>query len=224
MGTRSSWPDIPRGRPWCSPMPGHGNSGRPAAHDTMSAMTRPSRFWPRESRAQRMPASVQGFSRRGHMVRSRSTASSASIGRSCSSPAWATRPANAVPAAQGGRGRLFRGAGVAGVQRQFGPASREHDVLLDRGLAGIIDWIRTAQGVAAIVAAIFATMVAWRNRGLPRLVVSPEPAPISRRDQGARAAQPGHPAPGARPGLVAHQPARHTVAGDGSGGHRVKRR
>jgi hypothetical protein len=41
----------------------------------------------------------------------------------------------------------------------------------------MIDWIKTAQGVAAIVAAIFATMVAWWNLGLPRLVFSPE-API----------------------------------------------
>jgi hypothetical protein len=27
----------------------------------------------------------------------------------------------------------------------------------------MIDWIRTVQGIGAIVAAIFATMVAWRN-------------------------------------------------------------
>ena len=32
----------------------------------------------------------------------------------------------------------------------------------------MIDWIKTAQGVAAIVAAICATMVAWWNLGLPR--------------------------------------------------------
>jgi hypothetical protein len=38
----------------------------------------------------------------------------------------------------------------------------------------MIDWIKTAQGVAAIVAAIFATMVAWWNLALPRLVFSPE--------------------------------------------------
>jgi hypothetical protein len=38
----------------------------------------------------------------------------------------------------------------------------------------MIDWIKTAQGVAAIVAAIFATMVAWWNLGLPCLVFSPE--------------------------------------------------
>ena len=33
----------------------------------------------------------------------------------------------------------------------------------------MIDWIKTAQGVAAILAAIFATMVAWWNLGLPLL-------------------------------------------------------
>ena len=41
----------------------------------------------------------------------------------------------------------------------------------------MIDWIKTAQGVAAIMAAIFATMIAWLNLGLPGLVFSPE-API----------------------------------------------
>jgi hypothetical protein len=41
----------------------------------------------------------------------------------------------------------------------------------------MIDWIETAQGVAAIIAAVFASMVAWWNLGLPRLVFSPE-API----------------------------------------------
>jgi hypothetical protein len=45
----------------------------------------------------------------------------------------------------------------------------------------MIDWIKTAQMVAAIVAAIFATMVAWWNLRLPRLVVSPELAPIHAR-------------------------------------------
>ena len=40
--------------------------------------------------------------------------------------------------------------------------------------AGMIAWIKTAQRVAAIVAAIFATMLAWWNPGLPRLVPSPE--------------------------------------------------
>ena len=39
-----------------------------------------------------------------------------------------------------------------------------------RGRGGMIDWIKTAHGVTAIVAAMFATMVAWRNLGLPRLV------------------------------------------------------
>jgi hypothetical protein len=30
----------------------------------------------------------------------------------------------------------------------------------------MIDWIKTAQGVAALVAAVFATMVAWLNLNL----------------------------------------------------------
>ena len=34
----------------------------------------------------------------------------------------------------------------------------------------MIDGIKTAQGVAAIAAAIFGTMVAWWYLGLPRLV------------------------------------------------------
>jgi len=39
----------------------------------------------------------------------------------------------------------------------------------------MIDWIKTAQGVAAaILAALVATMVARWNLGLPRLVFSPE--------------------------------------------------
>ena len=45
----------------------------------------------------------------------------------------------------------------------------------------MIDWIKTAQGVAAIVAAIFATMVAWWNLGLPRVVFSPELATVQTR-------------------------------------------
>ena len=44
----------------------------------------------------------------------------------------------------------------------------------------MIDWIKTAQGLAAIIAALFASMVAWWNLGLPRLVFSPE-APIHTR-------------------------------------------
>jgi hypothetical protein len=36
------------------------------------------------------------------------------------------------------------------------------------------DWIKTAQRVAAIMAAISATMVAWWNVAVPRLVFSPE--------------------------------------------------
>jgi len=44
----------------------------------------------------------------------------------------------------------------------------------------MIDWIKTAHGLAAIVAAVFATMVAQWNLGLRRLVFSPE-APIHAR-------------------------------------------
>jgi hypothetical protein len=40
----------------------------------------------------------------------------------------------------------------------------------------MIDWIKTAHGVAAIVAGIFATIVAWWNLGLLRLAFSPEAA------------------------------------------------
>jgi hypothetical protein len=45
----------------------------------------------------------------------------------------------------------------------------------------MIDWIKTAQAVAAIVAVIFATMGVWWNLGLPRLVFLPELAPIHAR-------------------------------------------
>ena len=41
----------------------------------------------------------------------------------------------------------------------------------------MIDWIKTAQGGAAIIATLVATMAAWWNLGLPRAVFSPE-API----------------------------------------------
>jgi hypothetical protein len=41
----------------------------------------------------------------------------------------------------------------------------------------MIDWIKTAQAVGAILAALVAIMVAWWNLGLPRAVFSPE-API----------------------------------------------
>ena len=44
----------------------------------------------------------------------------------------------------------------------------------------MIDWIKTAHGLAAIVAVIFPTMVSWWNLGLPRLVFSPE-APMHAR-------------------------------------------
>ena len=44
----------------------------------------------------------------------------------------------------------------------------------------MIDWIKTAHGLAAIIAALFASMVAWWNPGLPGLVFSPE-APIHAR-------------------------------------------
>jgi hypothetical protein len=57
----------------------------------------------------------------------------------------------------------------------IGPAMH---VLLDPGPAGMIDWIRTVQGIAAIVAVIFATLVTWWNPGLPRLVFSPQQAPV----------------------------------------------
>jgi hypothetical protein len=42
------------------------------------------------------------------------------------------------------------------------------------------DWINTAQEMAAMVAAIVASMVAWWNLSLPRAVSSPE-APIHAR-------------------------------------------
>ena len=45
----------------------------------------------------------------------------------------------------------------------------------------MIDWIKTAQGVAAIVAAIVATMVAWWNFGLHTSCSNPELAPIHAR-------------------------------------------
>jgi hypothetical protein len=88
----------------------------------------------------------------------------------------------------------------------------------------MIDRIRTLQGVATIVAALFATMVAWWNLGLPRLVFSPEAARSagSPPDRSARAAQPRHPAPRARPGLVARQSARDALAGDGWGIRRAQ--
>jgi hypothetical protein len=63
--------------------------------------------------------------------------------------------------------------------------------------------------VAAIVAAIFATMVARWNLGLPRLVFSPELAPVHRRiealEQFNRDTR-----------LLAPTP-RHALAGDGCG-------
>ena len=37
----------------------------------------------------------------------------------------------------------------------------------------MIDWIKTAHGVAAIVAAVFATMVAWWNLGTGMVDVTP---------------------------------------------------
>jgi hypothetical protein len=45
----------------------------------------------------------------------------------------------------------------------------------------MIHWIKTTQGIAAIVAAIFATMVVWWNLGLPRVVFSLELPAIHRR-------------------------------------------
>jgi hypothetical protein len=46
------------------------------------------------------------------------------------------------------------------------------------GSRGTVAWVETAQGIAAIVAAVFPTMVAWWNPGLPRLVFSPQQAPV----------------------------------------------
>jgi hypothetical protein len=45
----------------------------------------------------------------------------------------------------------------------------------------MIDWTKTEQGLPAIVAAIFSTMVACWNLGMPRLVFPPELAPIDAR-------------------------------------------
>ena len=47
----------------------------------------------------------------------------------------------------------------------------------------MIDWIKTAQGVAAIVAAIFATMVAWWASACPASCSRPRQpeAPVHRR-------------------------------------------
>jgi hypothetical protein len=79
---------------------------------------------------------------------------------------------------------------------------------------GMIDWIKTAQGVAAIVAAISRL---WSPGGTSRpaarrvLALGADPRP----DRGARAAQPRHPAPGVRPSLLARQSARYAVAGEG---------
>jgi hypothetical protein len=39
----------------------------------------------------------------------------------------------------------------------------------------MLAWLKTAQGLAAIVAAIVATMLAWWNLGLPRLVFDVTP-------------------------------------------------
>jgi hypothetical protein len=78
----------------------------------------------------------------------------------------------------------------------------------------MIDWIKTAQRVAAIVAAIFATMVAWWSLGLPRLAFSPE-APIHARVEALE--QFNHDTRLLVPDqiLVAHESARHALAGDG---------
>ena len=64
----------------------------------------------------------------------------------------------------------------------------------------MIDWIKT--GLAAMVAAIFATMVAWWNLGLPRLVFSPELAPSRAKIEVLKEST-ATPAPAARPGLGA---------------------
>jgi hypothetical protein len=60
----------------------------------------------------------------------------------------------------------------------------------------MIEWIKTVQGIAAIVALIFATVVAWWNLGLAPPLFSPVLAPVHRRIEVARTIRPGHPAPG----------------------------
>ena len=87
----------------------------------------------------------------------------------------------------------------------------------------MIDWIKTAQRVAAIMAAVCATMAARWNLGLPRLVFSPE-APIHARiealeqfNRDTRLLVPDQVLLGAR------QSPRDALAGDGRGGDRLGR-
>jgi hypothetical protein len=81
----------------------------------------------------------------------------------------------------------------------------------------MIDWIKTIQGIAAIVAVIFATVVAWWNLGLPRLVFSPELPPVHRRIEVARAIRPGHRLLVLDQTLVECQSAGDALAGGGCG-------
>jgi hypothetical protein len=106
------------------------------------------------------------------------------------------------------RAQLRRlGRGLPGTWPQAVPRRLALRAALGQ-VPGIIDWIKTAQGVAAIVVTIFATMGRLVEPRPAGLVFSPELAPVHRRIEVARAIRPGHPAPGARPGLVARQSAR----------------
>jgi hypothetical protein len=79
----------------------------------------------------------------------------------------------------------------------------------------MIDWDQAAQRVAAIVAAVFRTMVAWWDLALPRLVFSPELAPVHRRIELARAIRPGHRLLVLDQTLMECQSARDALAGGG---------
>jgi hypothetical protein len=91
----------------------------------------------------------------------------------------------------------------------------------------MINWIETVRGIATIVAAIFATVVAWWNLRLPRLVFSPELAPMHRRIEALEQFN-GDTRPGARPGhwwrvnplgmLWPETDAAFVVSGGGNGG------
>jgi hypothetical protein len=81
----------------------------------------------------------------------------------------------------------------------------------------MIGWIKTVQRVAAIVAAIFATMVAWWDLDLPRLVFSPDLAPIHRRIEALERFDRDTRLLVLDQVLVAHQSARHALARDGCG-------
>ena len=80
----------------------------------------------------------------------------------------------------------------------------------------MIDWIETIQGIAAIFAVIFATMVAWWPLCLPGLVFWPEApnhariAALEQFDRDTRLLVLDR-------GLVASQSARHALAGNACG-------